>query len=65
MGMILAYAFAAFEGRGGGVLHVARAGLIAHRSEHRIGERLDSCPRIFGAFHCLVCERAQRRRRPW
>ena len=44
MGVILAYAFAALEGRGGAVLHVARAGLVAHRAEHRLGERLRAAP---------------------
>ena len=60
MGMILANAFAALERRGGAVLHVARARPVAHRAEHRFGERLRRVhARIFVALQAPARERPQ------
>ncbi len=56
MGMVLAHAFAALEGHRGAVLHVADAGLVAHRAAHGLGEGLRAFARIGRAVQGLVGE---------
>jgi hypothetical protein len=59
VGVILAHAFAALERDRGAVLHVAGAGLVAHGTEHGLGEREGPRLGVGDGLQCALGEGAQ------